>query len=203
VSSGSSPWWTARTRPATCRSTLRRVGADAYTGNCHKWLCAPKGAGFLWVRDELQARIDPLVVTWGWDEPEFAEAAPPLRDARPGRVAGGAGCDRVPARWGWDDVRVTLPCPGRAVREASGLPIVPDVFGQMASFELLPAATRRRRNAGCGTSTGSRCRASTGTAVAAPALGAGLQPRRTFERLVAALASSWVTHRVMVTARRG
>lgn len=45
---------------------LATLGADIYTGNLHKWLCAPKGAGFLWVRPELQAQITPLVVSWGY-----------------------------------------------------------------------------------------------------------------------------------------
>jgi isopenicillin-N epimerase len=42
------------------------LGADVYSGNCHKWLCAPKGAGFLWAREEHQGWIEPLVVSWGW-----------------------------------------------------------------------------------------------------------------------------------------
>ena len=45
---------------------LARVGADIYAGNCHKWLCAPKGAGFLWARPEHQVWIEPLVVSWGY-----------------------------------------------------------------------------------------------------------------------------------------
>lgn len=45
---------------------LAALDADIYTGNLHKWLCAPKGAGFLWVRPELQPQITPLVVSWGY-----------------------------------------------------------------------------------------------------------------------------------------
>jgi isopenicillin-N epimerase len=44
------------------------LGADIYAGNCHKWLCAPKGAGFLWAPPEHQRWIEPLVVSWGWRE---------------------------------------------------------------------------------------------------------------------------------------
>ena len=52
---------------------LARLGADVYAGNCHKWLCAPKGAGFLWARPEHQDWIDPLVVSWGYGRGSFAE----------------------------------------------------------------------------------------------------------------------------------
>lgn len=45
---------------------MTAIGADFYSGNCHKWLCAPKGAGFLFARPEVQRLVEPLIVSWGW-----------------------------------------------------------------------------------------------------------------------------------------
>jgi len=52
--------------PGQLELDVESIGADAYVGNCHKWLCAPKGSGFLWVRPALQERIHSLVVGWGY-----------------------------------------------------------------------------------------------------------------------------------------
>jgi isopenicillin-N epimerase len=52
--------------PSQVDLDLGSMGVDFYGGNCHKWLSAPKGAGFLYTRPELQHLIEPVVVSWGW-----------------------------------------------------------------------------------------------------------------------------------------
>jgi isopenicillin-N epimerase len=47
---------------------LTALDADYYAGNCHKWLMAPKGSAFLYVRRGLQSAINPLVISHGWTE---------------------------------------------------------------------------------------------------------------------------------------
>lgn len=52
---------------------LRSLGADWYTGNCHKWLFASKGCAFLWAADPVRDRLHPTVISHGFGQGFVAE----------------------------------------------------------------------------------------------------------------------------------
>ena len=72
------------------RLNLHDLGCDLYTSSPHKWLQAPKGSGYLYLRDEVIDRIWNTIATEGWDEPK-------LRAERFQRI----GSSNVPALWGF------------------------------------------------------------------------------------------------------
>jgi isopenicillin-N epimerase len=71
------------------RLNVHDLGCDMYSSSPHKWLQAPKGSGFLYVRDEVIDRVWNTIATEGWEEPK-------LRAERFQRI----GSSNVPALWG-------------------------------------------------------------------------------------------------------
>ncbi len=72
--------------PAMIPVEIDEVGCDFYGGNCHKWLLAPIGAGFLSLGKNAIDRLESLQVSWGYhydrakaDEPDDAGSTPRLR----------------------------------------------------------------------------------------------------------------------------
>jgi isopenicillin-N epimerase len=72
--------------PAMIPVEIDHIGCDFYGGNCHKWLLAPIGAGFLALGPNAVDRLTPLQVSWGYhydrrhaDEPDNAGSTPRLK----------------------------------------------------------------------------------------------------------------------------
>jgi len=138
--------------PGQVMLDLDSLGADFYGGNLHKWLCAPKGAGFLYARPEAQSLIKPLVVSWGY-ESETPSASKFIDEQEWWGTRDMAAFLSVPAaiefqeKYHWDKVREA--CHQRAkdaqkrICELSGLPSLHppewNWFRQMFAAPLPPS----------------------------------------------------------------
>lgn len=129
---------------------LSALGATYYAANLHKWVCAPKGCGFLWVRRDRQPFIRPLAISHGANSPradrsryrvEFdwtGTADPSAYLAVPAAIR--FGDDLLPG--GWEALRSRNRALALAARDllcsALGIPApAPDgMLGSMASVPL-------------------------------------------------------------------
>jgi len=51
--------------PGMVPLSISKLAPAYYTANLHKWVCAPKGVGFLWVREDKQDRLQPAIISHG------------------------------------------------------------------------------------------------------------------------------------------
>ena len=126
---------------------LREIGADVYIGNCHKWLCAPKGSAFMVVKPAMQQAVHPLVISWGWSSAqtgsgEFANwhqwtgtRDPSAQLAIPTAIAFREQFDWESLTQDCHDLLIAL---GSEIQSITGLPAIADprYWHQMAAFEL-------------------------------------------------------------------
>ena len=127
-----------------------------YTGNLHKWVCAPKGAAFLWARPDRQDSLRPTIVSHGENTRRPGRSAFHDRFDWPGTLDPTAWLS-VPAaiKWGasllpggWEELRdrnrlmasagraliagrfnLTLPCPNELLASMATLPL-PELLQQ-------------------------------------------------------------------------
>jgi isopenicillin-N epimerase len=131
---------------------LAGLGAAYYTGNLHKWTCAPKGAAYLWVREDRRENIHPLTVSHGENTRRPGRSAFHDRFDWPGTLDPTAWlCAGSAVRWcssllpgGWDELmstnhqlvvnarrllceslHVTAPCPASMLGSMATIPLPP------------------------------------------------------------------------------
>ena len=129
--------------PAHVPLDLTALGADFYSGNAHKWMCAPKGAGFLHAPPEHQDRLDAAIVSWGYEEGNtFSERIEKQGTRDPAAWLAVPDAIRFQAEREWGEVRDR--CRGLAREARKQLcdllgtePLTPDsMIAQMAAVRL-------------------------------------------------------------------
>jgi isopenicillin-N epimerase len=143
--------------PALLPLDLKDINADFYAGNCHKWLLAPSGSGFLYFGPESAERIQPLQVSWGWhydpaaaDQPDDFGSTPRLRSFEFEGTRDPCPWLTVPAaidfheRLGWPNIRGRIAelvaCTRESLKGKLGLPLAtpsnPALHAAMTAVEL-------------------------------------------------------------------
>ena len=98
---------------------LAAWGVDAAVGGSVKWLCGGPGAGYLWVRPDLAARLEPALTGWQADEEPFAFRSGPIRPAA-GAWRFLTGTPNVPALYACrPGYRIVAAVGARRIRERS------------------------------------------------------------------------------------
>jgi isopenicillin-N epimerase len=145
--------------PAMVHVNLADMGCDFYGGNCHKWLLAPTGSGFLYLGSGSEDRLQPLQVSWGWhhdrarvDERDEFGSTPRLRAFEFEGVRDLCPWLAVPAaiefqeRLGLDRIRGRIAdlagYTRTALHDRAGMPLAtpatPALHGAMTAFGLPP-----------------------------------------------------------------
>ncbi len=135
------------------------VGADFYAGNCHKWMLAPSGTGFLVIGPGHEDRLPPLHVSWGYhadrdgrgpDDPDIYGSTARTRFLEFEGTRDVCPWLAVPtavdfqAELGYDRVRARMAELSKYARRVIPLPeatpVVPELHGALTAFELPPGS---------------------------------------------------------------
>jgi isopenicillin-N epimerase len=123
--------------PGQVEVNVLATGADVYAGNCHKWMCAPKGSGFLYARPELQPRIDPPVISWDYSaDASFTDRHRWQGTRDPAAYLSVPAAIDFQAEHDWPTVRARCHAMLERFRGESGLEPLTNRFVQMLGFRL-------------------------------------------------------------------
>lgn len=148
--------------PGMVDVNLKELGATYYTGNCHKWMCTPKGAAFLYVQSDRQSNLRPLVISHGANSPRTDKSRFLLEFDWMGTgdptayLCIPAAIDFLEKLRGWSQIRednrsqaltarkiiaealgVALPCPDSMIGSMATIPL-PEHFPVLAPGQSIP-----------------------------------------------------------------